>query len=133
MPNGMVVSSPIMIDGLPFTGSVAYKTNWPNNIFITNTWSRNIFVSEVTTNSAAAVAGRVGTELWVGYTTNSITVLTVDTPSLTTVLAGVATVQQFKTSGVVPPGGYFCFTNLSSGLNNLSSVRLDSGQLIILP
>lgn len=110
--------------------STTIQTNWISGKYYTNFTAREWQVSEIVTNVLAAVAGSSGTELWVGYSTNSAPV-SPSTCLITTVLGGLATTTPYTLSGSVPIGGYCCFTNLSSGLGNSSTYRPSSGQWTI--
>ncbi len=59
-----------------------------------------------------------------------------DFPSQTTtktLLTGLATTQEMHLRGRVPVGGYFTFTNISTGVGNSVAMRTGSGQYTILP
>jgi len=109
------------------------STNWQSGRFYTNDLSHEIEVACSITNVMAAVVGFSGMELWVGYTTNSATLLGVGATTTKTLLTGLATTQEMHLRGRVPVGGYFTFTNISSGAGNSVAMRTSSGQYTILP
>lgn len=130
---GMTVSGPITIGGNAFITTTPYQTNWSSGALYTNFLPNAVRVSAVVSNLPSAVLGSCGIELWVAYSTNVATMYPADASTSATVIAGPTAAQQFSESAMIPSGGYWCFTNLSTGAGNNATIRKDSGQYTILP
>jgi hypothetical protein len=130
--NGMALLTASATTDFPSL-TTTVQTNWISGQPYTNRLSHEIEVSCSVTNSMAAVVGFAGMELWLGYSTNSSTVVGIGSTTTKTLLTGLATTQEMHIRGRVPVGGFFVFTNISTGIGNSVAMRNNSGQYTILP
>lgn len=113
-------------------GAITYApSNFVSGHFYTNTSGFVERVSVCTTNTSSAVIGSCQAELWVGPSTNSATMYPADNTGSATLLTVLGTTAFGHLAGDVPPGGYFVFTNLSTGAGNSVVLRNNSGQLTV--
>lgn len=111
--------------------SVTVQTNWIAGKWYTNSTTREWQVSMTITNSSILVNGQTGYELWVGYSTNAAPFAASSSAASTALIGGLIVVTQPNLTASVPCGGYFCFTNQTTGIGNAATPKVLSGQWTI--
>jgi hypothetical protein len=110
------------------------QTNWTVNTFYTNTTTGPVIVSTLITNTSVLVAGVVGMDLEVGSTTNSATTYVADSRVFSTSSSGgLVSTSRASLRATVPPGGYWRFSNATTGAGNSSVIGNNTGQHLTLP